>query len=274
MSAACGTFSGVESGEVVADGGVGDALSPDAANASDAPASASKYVRAVLDDNPLAYYRLGEATGTVVRSIVGGDSIAGTILGAPKLGVAGALHGDPDTALAFTAGGQFVSAGGNFDFVGRAPFTLEAWVNLTGVDDEYRHLFTKDLETGGAREQYGMYVRAAPPYGGSLVLERWVANTKRFAVYTGSIGGSASPIALNAWHHVVGTYDGTNLVLYVDTAKVASMEDTTQQASKDVPFVFGGKNASEGTLLGSMDEVAVYASALSAARVKAHFEAR
>ncbi|TMC01607.1 MAG: hypothetical protein E6J41_32665 [Chloroflexi bacterium] len=81
-----------------------------------------------------------------------------------------------------------------------------------------------------------------------------------------------SPPSAGQWHHVVVTQSGTTATLYVDGVQ-------TGQSSSMAAFASGatdveiGRYATGYYYLGSMDEVAIYASALPAARVLAHFGA-
>lgn len=64
------------------------------------------YRAAVLATNPLAYWRLGETSGTVARDEMGLNH--GTYVNAPTLGVPGLLAGDPDTAVTLNGTNQAV----------------------------------------------------------------------------------------------------------------------------------------------------------------------
>jgi hypothetical protein len=57
----------------------------------------------VLGLSPIAYWRLGEASGTSAAD-ASGNGHTGTYVGSPTLGVAGLLTGDADTAVTFGSG--------------------------------------------------------------------------------------------------------------------------------------------------------------------------
>ena len=75
-------------------------------------------------------------------------------------------------------------------------------------------------------------------------------------------------------YHVVGTYDGTNLRIYVNGA----LEGTVARPGSVPDSSLGGALAGGGwgtlpspAFAGRLDEVAIYGSALSGARVQAHY---
>jgi hypothetical protein len=82
-------------------------------------------------------------------------------------------------------------------------------------------------------------------------------------------------LAVGTWSHVVGTYDGSLLRLYVNGALVASVGAPTLASGSGPAFIgrLGAEGANPGLFpfAGLIDEVAVYPSALPAARVLAHY---
>jgi hypothetical protein len=250
------------------EGGAGDAAFLEGGAGVDAASSA--YARTVLRDSPLAYWRLDETVGPIARSLVDGRYVA-LILGTPKLGVKGAIANEDDTAIELTGPNQGFKVVDTtaFDFPGTESYSLEAWVNLHDIDQNYRHVFSKDDETAGRpREEYGVYVIMNGSDNG-LAFERYVG-AKAFANYIDT--SMTNVVALGKWHHVVATYDGTNLKLYVDGAKTV-VSDSRPQQPIPRPFFFGTKNEGGGELLGAIDEVAVYDKALTDAQVATHYKA-
>jgi hypothetical protein len=74
-------------------------------------------------------------------------------------------------------------------------------------------------------------------------------------------------------HHVVGTFDGGTQRLFVDGVEVAKAAGSGSIAHRANQFDIGSARGSDGAFRGLIDEVAVYARALGAARVKAHYRA-
>jgi hypothetical protein len=77
-------------------------------------------------------------------------------------------------------------------------------------------------------------------------------------------------VGLNEWHHVVGTFDGTSLRLYVDSVEEpgSPVAYTGPINDDDLPVWIGANAAWSGRgFVGRIDEVLVYDVALSPAEV-------
>src|SRR5205823_8550115 len=74
------------------------------------------------------------------------------------------------------------------------------------------------------------------------------------------------------WYHIVGTFDGATVTLYVNGASVATASLTGSIAAGTNVISFGYNVATgSGFLAATMDECATYTSALSASRVASHY---
>lgn len=144
----------------------------------------------------------------------------------------------------------------------REKLTLEAWVKPTGSPAGETLIFGKH------HEYYGITM-----YG---------SNGCWFYISSGG-NNINSLMQLNVWNHLVGTFDGTTMNLYVNRLKVA-----TRQSK--LPTIAPGKNFLMGVLTehpdvedpgslafkhwrGELDEVRVYDRALSEAEVQEHYKA-
>jgi hypothetical protein len=213
--------------------------------------SHSSYYQAVMTDLPRGYWRLGEVAETVPTA----DEInlhPGQYSGVMTLGVPGALTADPNTAVQFAGGWadmMTVSVMGT-------TFSLEAWISCS--------------QTNITRGIAGRYAVGAAS-GFALLL-----NSNGTAVYAvmGNQASSTARVDDGKWHHLVGVYTPLMLSLYVDGTLV-SMAPASAFTPTAYAFRVGADSSTPTprTFAGTIDEVALYPQALSAARVAAHFAA-
>jgi hypothetical protein len=83
----------------------------------------------------------------------------------------------------------------------------------------------------------------------------------------------AGTVKAGGVYHVVGTYDGARQRLYVNGAEVVNRAQTGAASKTTNGLYIGSWNGSGEFLGGDVDEVAVYARTLSAARIAAHYRA-
>lgn len=214
------------------------------------------YKRLTLGMSPLAYWRLGESSGTVAADETG--NYPGTYVNSPTLGVAGALAGDPDGAVTFNRSlsqymmppSKGIAAGG----AGAA--CAAAWVKIPAATGEPQRVVM--YGTGGS-------------YTYSLTLN--ATGHASFEIYNSAGADISTPISTavvadGEWHHLVGVVDGSTASIYVDGA----LADTKAVGVgwTDSPFtrMWIGTQTLNRFVNGSIDEVAVWRRALSATEVK------
>lgn len=244
---------GVDSGD--ADSATADL---DAANAN------GSYVETVLADHPIAYWRLGEATGaSSAKSEVG--SIACSLNGPMTWSAPGATANDANTALQLDGEGT-LDCGNRFDFTGVQPFTLEAWLRVDTLDQVYRFAFAKrDEGAAGGIAAYALVLHA--PEG--ISFQRQIANVDHGVTMPFTI-----PLTMptTAFRHVVGVYTGAELQLFSDGDLVATTPDDRSAPSIDAPFRIGSfQLGTSYGFVGTLDELAIYDKAVSAERIHAHY---
>jgi hypothetical protein len=257
--------SGITPGtEAATDGEVAaDALAEALADAADEPDGdgstlSARYVAAVQADDPVAYLRLEETAGPFAKNETSGA--AGAYSPSVHFGVAGAFVGSRAIETDGTSNGS-VSLGVIAGFDGSKPFTLELWYRPNGVDQKFRFLASKYESVDGGLESFGVYTQSTP----GMVAERYVA--------TVDVLGSGALPTLGVFHHVVGTYDGSFVSLFVDAIRVVHQMDIRSSPSKNPIVSFGAYNVDGDSVNGAIDEVAVYAKALTQAQVSAHYTA-
>jgi hypothetical protein len=99
------------------------------------------------------------------------------------------------------------------DFTGRAPYTLEAWVYpLSNYPTQtYAGIFNHESNPGGGRDGWNMWLRGNAAQNTTMTFA-----TERFALGSANAPGFDldQSVVLDNWHHIVATYDGTNIRMY------------------------------------------------------------
>jgi hypothetical protein len=252
------------------------------------------YPAAVLANAPKAYWRLNEPdnlsgnNGVVAHDYAGGHNgyYSNTVNG-----VAGYNPiADPDTAMQIGAANDQLVAGINdVDFARAAnspgaTFSVEAWVNGAAQTITNGAIITKGYDgilnvgTGTGTEQYVIDVTGNPRKFHFLV---------RGATGQGySAQSQATPydsVLLTAtWRHLVGVCDqpNGNIYLYVDglLAATGSIPTNAGILTQTLPTLIGARqstaaNEYDEEWIGTIDDVAVYGTALNASQVLGHFYA-
>ena len=225
--------------------------------------------QAVLLDQPVLYMRLGEAAGSSQVEDASGYQYTATPSAGVTLGVAGPLVGDQDTAASFNGSGDLTARHNSGPAnITTGDFTVAAWIKVAAASTGKRWIFCNG-RPGFALRGYGMLIDA------SHNLSLWLDSDAALETY---IAGGA---ALNddAWHHVAVSVDRDgNAIGYVDGSQ-AWTSTSHQVHSTTLEYVAAADGMRIGSALGgdffsgSLDEIAVFGSALSAARVLAHYNA-
>jgi hypothetical protein len=178
-------------------------------------------------------------------------------MSSPALGQPGALFNDPAKSVAFNGTTQFAqvpyAAGLN-----PSTFSVEVWA----------------YPTGSAGTYHGVLASYAYPLG--WVLYRGDDGGWQFWVNSGSTMTSVwsnAPATPNTWYHLVGTFDGTNVILYVNGVAAATTGVATgYQAPSGNPLEIAQSDPVDILYFpGRLEEAAVYGTALSAAQVQHHY---
>jgi hypothetical protein len=234
------------------------------------------YVDEVLADGPVAYYRLGEASGTLADNAVTTDGTNdGEYKFSPGLGQVGALYDDGDRAVALASDAVDGQSPPLCDRVTVYPFasfpssaiSVEFW-SKTSV---------------GASDQDTLFSYAATSSLNNEVLVYWPSNLRLFF---NNNQYAATGVAVNdgRWHHLVATWRNSDgqVELYKDGVRVAQGighqvggildPNGSVVLGEEQDSVDGGFQASQ-SLAGTLDEVAIYDRALSAGEVARHYHA-
>jgi hypothetical protein len=220
-------------------------------------AAPTDYASVVLVDQPTGYWRLGDTNLTAADA--SGHGATGRYGSGIAQGAPGAIVNDANTSAAFDGMTGAISVGTGFNFIGRAAFSLEAWIRPSIVDTGFRHVFTKQ-HRATPWQGYALLVQTTR----GIMFERFVDDRAVFvSVPTMPPAGS--------FMHIVCTYDGAFLRLYVNGQQAPQVTDDRAQPAVAEPAMIGAASVNESFFVGSVDEVAVYSAALPAARVRAHY---
>lgn len=209
------------------------------------------YADEVLADSPLAYWRLGESSGTTLADASGNGRSATLTSG--TLGTAGALSGDADTAIT----NPLVN------------IADAAWMEVTNITVECWVKFNST--TGGDQT-------AVSRYGadGFVWMVRRNSSLNIRVNFENRNVTSPATYANGSWLHVAATYSSAGaLTLYVNGTAVASTTGGSPLSTATARKIqLGQYSDSAGTnLAGDLDEVAIYGSVLSPSRIAAHYAA-
>ena len=228
-------------------------------------AGSANYAPVVKGDNPIAYYRLGEKTGTtMVDDSSDTHPNNATYGGGVQLGQPGAVPGNSAVGEPLNAWTGAISSLQGFASGTSAPdsdFTVETWVKSSSTAAEY----ALNYGTNGNKQMYlGRYTGGLP----WVVLGSNIGGGKYISVL-----GNTS-ISDGQYHHVVYTYDGSGhasgLKIYVDGQPTAL---TVYSDTLDGPFAEPGSYMALGQAGANpsyLDEVALYSKALPQDRIDAH----
>ena len=180
------------------------------------------------------------------------------------LGVPGALAGGSNTAARFDGVNDYVQMTNTTGFpTGAAVRSTELWFKTAS---SARQVLFRYGSAGSAQE-YGLWIDA-----GGATMTAWGWGSGNDKVFT-------MPSAVNngAWHHVVETYNGTSITLYIDGAALPAQAATRATAMDMYGFGIGAvirpsDGNSGGFFNGSIDEVSFYTSVLSQATVTDHYQ--
>ena len=239
------------------------------------------YAGTVLSQGPAGYWRLTEATQPAAASYAtnlgsAGVSGRGTFAGALTRGVAGALAGDANTAVSFGASDDSIGGvlvGNKTDWNPPTSFSVEAWVRTDRFTDFVDTPLASLNVDGANRNGWLFYLNT----NSTTADNRWqfrMGNTSAY-IYQSDMDASPS-VVLGTWYHLVGVFDSTssNASFYIDGKLVHSaVIDAPYVPNASAPLTIGIRSdlADYSAFYGSVDEVAIYPDALSAARVLEHY---
>ena len=139
--------------------------------------------------------------------------------------------------------------------------TLSLWFRGSASPGPFKSLFSRGGDACVA-SSYAMQT----DFNGGLFFYVW-DGTQQF-----SSGHTQATVWDGAWHHAAGTWDGSNVRLFIDGAEVSggatNVPTTIDYAGPTGPAIIGGYRGSCDLLLtGDIDHVALYSAALPVADI-------
>ncbi len=171
--------------------------------------------------------------------------------------------GKNSNALEFT-GSDYVQIPEDPSLKITGPISIEAWVRTDTLISSYQTILMKGSDSH------------LPSGSFSYALQFNNSNLEFYINPEGDINTSfvisSTMITDSQWHHVVGTYDLSQLKLYID-GQSANTKSETANIQDTSSSLYLGYAANGNGLDGRVDEVAVYSRALSSDEVEEHFNA-
>jgi hypothetical protein len=216
----------------------------------------SSYDAVIEADNPVSHWKLGNSTVTVedrkgVRDLPAVNGPIATATGLVDKN-AGGLANTFAAASSQRFGSDAAVTNAGLPYESNA-FTVEAWIKEAGVSHEIVSRFTS-----AALSVSGTSLRLSVNAGGTTV----------------TVESALGVINVDTTYYVAATYDGANVILYVNGVEVERAAVTGAVLSlPDYPPTIGSITGGGSYFDGVIDEVAWYNTALSAARIAAHHQA-
>lgn len=217
------------------------------------------YRAAIMADDPIAYFRFEETSGTTTKDETGKHTA--TLMFAPNLAAPG-LFGATD-GIEFPKDSQsYVKVDGtDTRFPSTTPFTIEVWVHPALFRD-WQWIASTEA-TLSPRGGWSVFATA----NGYASYEQWPSNGRNLVL-------DGRPLVLDKWQHVVFTYSGAVLAGWIDGVKAESTP--TVSPGDDVGALTFGCRIGDGTQIQCLDgwrldEIALYSAVLPDARIIEHY---
>ncbi|MFC1762073.1 LamG-like jellyroll fold domain-containing protein [Planctomycetota bacterium] len=196
----------------------------------------------------VGHWKLDESAGDTAKDSSGNGN-DGAVTGDPQW-VTGTLDG------AIELDGDDIITIADYDAAQSDQYTVAAWVNIPVVQTGGHTSWVVSKGVVGGLGGWGLAVIGQTPTAYQENGTTWNAVS------------SGMTIALNEWHHIAATYDGTSMGIHVDGV-LAAAEDFGF-ATSPIDIVIGAWRPTNLNrfYIGTVDDVQVYAAALSEAEIQ------
>jgi hypothetical protein len=187
----------------------------------------------------------------------GGQGGGGTASAVPSLWTGTKISGD---AQDFDGSADFIEVPTSTSLNPSTAVTVEAWVSVTDTGDQDRAFVVKGsgtIDDGGTNPYaYALWSEGSSSCDQIVFCINDVDNDGANCVEEGSAPGLCG----SGWHHLVGTYDGTYLRMFIDGSayQTKALAGATITRGTSNPVVFGRDSLSGSNYTGgAIDEVRI-----------------
>ncbi len=222
------------------------------------------YAGTVLGEGAVGYWRLGETSLPRAEDLAGTRDGTYVNLAVSNLGHAGAILGDPDTSVRFTAGDQYVEVGddGGLNSILTGDYTVQFWMYKESEAGDWQRLVGKGA---GSNRTFGVWEESGA--GKRLLYQIYVSGGSGLNLY------SNTGVEVGRWYHVAVTKQGNVGRIYIngrlDAAGVMSGTINTDTS----PLTIGRAPTLHTTFPGRLDEVALFDRALNETEIRWLYDA-
>ncbi|HTB57330.1 MAG TPA: LamG-like jellyroll fold domain-containing protein [Polyangia bacterium] len=200
------------------------------------------------ETNLVSYWKLDEGSGSTAYEMTVNANVATLKGGATwSTGASSSIRFDDAAGVTFDGATGYLSTGVSNIPQPDAKMTISVWVKLASTSGTQDFVAFND----GAGDGIKLGLN-----GGTLSAWTWGGTS----LVTGTTPSDG------AWHNIVYSYDATNNNLYVDGV-AATPTTTAHQTGTITQGVLGSADGTQEFLNGSLDDVRVYKTALTAAQI-------
>ncbi len=175
------------------------------------------------------------------------------------LGWLGTGASDDPVRLAFLGGAERVRIPRHAELEPSNSLTMEAWVKAASSPGAFKYILSHLDSSRSGVAAYALYSGS----GGGLTAYIKIQGSE---VYTPSI--DPAEIWNNEWHHIVGTYDGANILIFMDGEQKGASTPVSGNIVYSTDDIYVGEYGSGGyTFTGAIALVSLFNRALTATEI-------